>query len=355
MNITRIHHATMVSSDAQRTVDFYTRLLGMRLIKQTVYDNQPEVHQHIYFGNQSAEPGSILSFFVWPDTRRGNEGIGGTHHIALNTKDRESLLRWKRWLTDHDVRVWGPYDRVYFNSIYFNDPDGLILEIATEGPGFTVDEPAESLGQEIKYPPYRALRGMRDEEAIELETWPEPVPSIDKEMALNSLHHISAIGTNGDRILRFYNEILTLPTVKQTVNFDNPDSPHLYVGVDGGVPGSIITYFVYDQGGFRPFRMGTGVTHHFAFEVPDVDALHQWKEQLSRYEIESSDIRDRTYFQAVYFHDPNGHILQLATPGPGFTVDETLEELGSRLQLPAHLESKRDEFEANLPALDPGR
>jgi glyoxalase family protein len=351
MNITRIHHATMVSSDAQQTVDFYTGLLGMRLVKQTVNYDQPESH-HLYFGNQKADPGSLLTFFVWPGTRRGNEGIGGTHHIALTTKNRETQLRWKRWLMDNDVRVWGPYDRVYFHSIYFNDPDGLILEIATEGPGFTADEPLESLGSEIKYPPYHTLRGGRDEEAIELETWPEPVTAINPEMRLELIHHISAIGTNGERILDFYNRIVGMPTIKRTVNFDNPESPHLYVGAPDGAPGSIITYFVYEQGGFRPFRMGTGVTHHFALEVPDVETLRQWKEHLTNHGVESSEIRDRSYFQSVYFHDPNGQILELATTGPGFTVDEAHDELGSRLQLPAHLESQRDEIESNLPSLN---
>jgi glyoxalase family protein len=350
MNIERIHHATMVSSDAQKTVDFYTRVLGMRLVKQTVNYDQPETH-HLYFGNQNADPGSLLTFFVWPGTRRGNEGIGGTHHIAMTTKDRETQLRWKRWLMDNDVRVWGPYDRVYFHSIYFNDPDGLILEIATEGPGFTVDEAPDSLGQEIKYPPYHALRGGRDEEKIELETWPDPMTAVDPEMTLHPIHHISVIGTNGDRILGFYNEIVGLPTVKRTVNFDNPDSPHLYVGADGGQPGSIITYFVYEQGGFRPFRMGTGVTHHFALEVPDVDELQRWKDHLSEHGIDSSDIRDRTYFQSVYFHDPDGQILELATAGPGFTADESIDELGTSLKLPEHLEPKRDEIESNLPVL----
>jgi glyoxalase family protein len=350
LNTTGIHHATMVSGDAQKTVHFYTQLLGFRLVKQTVNFDQPET-RHLYFGDHAATPGSLLTFFVWPETRRGNEGIGGTHHIALATKNEDTLLQWKRWLTDHDVRVWGPYDRVYFNSIYFNDPDGLILEIATLGPGFTVDEPLETLGQELRYPPYHTLRGGRDEEAIELKTWDTPVQKIDTEMNLSSIHHISVIGTNRDRITRFYNEIVELETVKQTVNFDNPESPHLYFGSPGGEVGSIITYFVYDQGGFRPFRMGTGVTHHFALCVPDETSLQDWKQKLEALDIPTSDIRDRTYFKSVYFHDPDGQIIELATEGPGFLVDESENELGRTLQLPPHLESRRDEIESALPDL----
>jgi glyoxalase family protein len=351
MKLPRIHHATMICGDAQRTFDFYTRILGYRLIKQTVNLTQPDT-RHLYFGDEIGTPGNLLTFFVWPGSRPGNEGIGGTHHIALTTKNEETQLRWKRWLTDRDVRVWGPYDRVYFSSIYFNDPDGLILEIATEGPGFTVDEPADQLGSEVKYPPYHTLRGGRDEETIELMNWREPVPFIDQEMELRQIHHVSAIGTKEDRILDLFTNVLGLHTVKRTVNFDNPDSPHIYVGNQAGEPGSIITYFVYDHGGFRPFRMGVGVSHHFALEVPDEAALKQWKQRLTEHEIESSDIRDRKYFKGIYFHDPNGQIIELVTSGPGFTVDESSEELGARLQLPEELEDRRDEIESSLPPLD---
>ena len=353
MDISGIHHATMVSTDAQRTYDFYTGLLGFRLVKQTVNLNQPD-SRHLYFGDHSASPGSLLSYFVWPESRRGNEGIGGAHHVALTTDNTDTQLRWKRWLTDNGVRVWGPYNRVYFTSIYFNDPDGLILEIATRGPGFSVDESADQLGTSVKHPPYHVMAGMRDEESIELETWPDPVQSIDPGMALEPIHHISVIGTKEDRIRSFYNEIVGLQTVKRTVNFDNPDSPHLYFGLGGGAPGTIITYFVYPHGKFRPFRMGTGVTHHLALSVADEDALNAWKEHLSRHDIESSDIRDRTYFKSVYFLDPDGQILELATDGPGFLVDEDLDRLGASLQLPEQLEARRDEIESSLPPLNTG-
>lgn len=350
MQIDRIHHATAISSDAQRTVDFYTSVLGMKLVKQTVNFNQPD-SRHLYFADNAAAPKTLLSFFVWPDARRGNEGIGGTHHIALTTRDTETQLRWKRWLTDNGVRVWGPYNRVYFTSIYFNDPDGLILEIATGGPGFTVDEPLDQLGEELKRPPYYTLRGMRDEEAIELETWSEPVQGIDAEMKLSPIHHISAIGTKEERTSRFYTDVVGLRTVKQTVNFDNPDSPHIYFGNADGQPGSIITYFIFEYRQMRPFRMGTGVTHHIALSVPDENSLEEWRTYLASHDIESSEIRDRKYFKSVYFHDPDGQILELATDGPGFLVDESVETLGSALQLPEHLEPRRDEIASSLPLL----
>ncbi len=350
METTGIHHATIISSDAQRTVDFYTRTLGMRLVKQTVNFNQPDTH-HLYFGDSEATPGTLLSCFVWPDSRRGNEGIGGTHHVALTTRDRDTQLRWKRWLTDNGVRVWGPYDRVYFTSIYFNDPDGLILEIATRGPGFTLDESPDALGSELKYPPYEAMAGGRDEEAIELETWADPVPAIDPEMALQQIHHVTAIGTSAEKTERFFRDVVGLRTVKRTVNFDNPSAPHLYFGRESGEPGTIVTYFAYQHGEFRPFRMGTGVTHHLALRVDDQEELVRWKKHLEQHGVESSEIRDRKYYKGIYLHDPDGQILELATEGPGFLVDEDQEALGTALQLPDYLEDRRDEIESALGSL----
>jgi glyoxalase family protein len=350
MEINGIHHATMVSSNAQRTVDFYSGLLGMRLIKQTVNFDQPDT-RHLYFSDAQLTRGSVLTFFVWPNTRRGNEGIGGTHHIALSTENEEAQLRWKRWLMDNGIRVWGPYNRVYFSSIYFNDPDGLILEIATRGPGFTVDEPADQLGSSVKFPPFETMAGGRDEEAIELSTWSEPVTAIDAEMELTPIHHISAIGTNDARTRGFFNDVLGMRTVKRTVNFDNPKSPHLYLSAGDGDPGTIITYFAYEFGEMRPFRMGTGVTHHFALAVESAEDLGEWKSRLAKENVESSEIRDRKYFKSIYLHDPDGQIIELATAGPGFLIDEDERDLGRRLQLPEHLEPRRDEIESSLEPL----
>lgn len=346
-----IHHITLVSADAARTVDFYTRVLGLRLVKQTVNFDDPGSY-HLYFGDELGRPGSAVTFFEWPGAPKGAPGIGGTHHLALAVADRDGLLRWKRRLTDLGIRVNGPLDRHYFTSIYFNDPDGTILEIATRGPGWTIDEAPDALGQEYREPPAAMIVANRDAARIAAESWPEPVDQIDPAMALSSgIHHITAIGTDIGRTDAFFGELLGLRRVKKTSNFDDPTSAHWYWGVGDGAPGTIITYFERKGERERPARMGAGQTHHFALAVPDEEAQLAWRERLVRAGLAVSPVMDRIYFKSIYTRDPDGHIIELATAGPGFTVDETPADLGTRLQLPPWLEGQRATIAARLKPL----
>ena len=188
---TGFHHATLVCRDAQRTVDFYRDLLGFRLVKRTVNFDRPTTY-HLYFGDPAGSPGSLMTFFEWPDAKRGQYGVGGIHHIAMKTEDDETLLKWKRRLTDSAVPVSGPYNRGWFHSIYFRDPDGQVLEIATAGPGYDLDEPIDQLGRELKMPPQGQLRGHRDETGIAAQTFEEPVLEITPDMTLTTIHHVPA-------------------------------------------------------------------------------------------------------------------------------------------------------------------
>lgn len=344
-----IHHLTAVSSDAPRTVDFYTRILGQRLVKQTV-DFDDHSSYHLYLGDEEPGPG-VVTFFEWKGAARGQYGIGGAHHLAYETSDRQTLLQWKRWLTTNGIPVTGPYDRVYFESIYFVDPDGLILEVATRGPGWTVDESPARIGSEVKPPPVETTAGHRDEAAIAAETWPEPIPAPTPAMRLERLHHITAIGTDAAVTERFYTDLLGMRTVKRTVNFDNPHSPHLYFGVGDGAPGTIITYFAYPHGTMHPARIGAGLTHHFALSVSDDDALTAWRDYLRSRGVAATDVRDRAYFRSISFQDPDGLEVEIATRTPGFTVDESHTELGRSLRLPPWLEPRRSEIIANLKPL----
>src|SRR5436190_4031757 len=349
--IVGLHHITLICTDAQRTVDFYTGVLGLRLVKRTVNFDDPGSY-HLYFGDAVGSPGTAVTFFEWPGAPRGRTGIGGTHHFALRVKDRENQLRWKRRLEDFGLSVVGPYDRRYFSSIYFNDPDGVILEIATEGPGFGVDETLEALGESLIEPSEAMLKGRRDEVAIAAERWPEPVPEILPAMSLRAgMHHISASSSDLGRTAEFLGGVLGLKRVKRTLNYDLPSEEHWYWGDASGGPGTLITYFGADPSRARRSQMGAGLTHHYAFAVAD-DASQEWfRGRLVEHHQAASPVLDRLYFRSVYSRDPDGHIVELATRGPGFLIDEDEAELGSALKLPPWLERDRATIAANLKPL----
>ncbi|MDQ6660374.1 MAG: VOC family protein, partial [Chloroflexota bacterium] len=293
MTISGIHHITIVCSNAQRTVDFYTQVLGMRLVKKTVNFDDPGSY-HLYFGNETGQPGSAITFFEWPGALQGHPGIGGTHHFAMIVNDYDGLLKWKRRLADMGLVVDGPLDRHYFKSIYFNDPDGTILEIATKGPGWTIDETPDSLGIEYREPPPEMLVYNRDVERIRAETWPEPILEITPDMALSQgMHHITAISSDIGRIQAFFGDLLGMRRVKMTSNFDDPKSAHWYWGVGDGRPGTLITYFERDPRKSPQAAMGAGQTHHFALAVPDEETQLLWREKLVKVGLRVSPVMER--------------------------------------------------------------
>ncbi len=352
MSILGLHHITLGCSDARQTVDFYSGVLGLRFVKKTVNFDDPTTY-HLYFGDQRGSPGSAVTFFEWPTARRGYPGIGGTHHFALTVADYDVLLRWKRRLNDLGIQVDGPLDRNYFVSIYFRDPDGTILEIATRDPGFTRDEAPEELGSSFLPPPEEMQIHNRDERRIADTNWPDPVPAIDDGMALqHGMHHITAIGSDISRTHAFFGELLGMRLVKRTSNFDDPDSAHWYWGTGHGEPGTLITYFERDPATRRRAQIGVGQTHHFALAVADEEIQLAFREKILEAGIPISPVMDRVYFKSIYTRDPDGHIVELATVGPGFAVDETPESLGQSLKLPDWLEEGRSEIESALKPID---
>lgn len=354
MTVQGLHHITLVTADAQRNVDFYAGVLGLRLLKQTVNFDDPGAY-HLYYGDAVGSVGSAVTFFEWPRMPRGRPGIGGTHHFALGVADEGGLLKWKRRLTDLGIAVSGPYDRHYFKSIYFNDPDGVIVEIATLGPGFAIDEAADALGQAYLAPPEAMLVANRDEQTITALTWDEPVPSITTDMALqHGMHHISAISSNIERTHEFLHHVLGIQRVKMTSNFDDPTSAHWYWGDTNGRPSTLITYFERDprQARYHYVKMGAGQTHHYALSVPDADTQLAYREKLLSAGYNVSPVMERVYFRSIYTRDPDGHIVELATAGPGFMVDENDDALvGQTLKLPPWLESHRTTIENALTPL----
>ncbi len=334
MSIQGLHHITLICSNAQRTVDFYTRVLGLRLVKKTVNFDDPGSY-HLYFGDSLGSPGTAITFFEWRDAPCGLPGIGGTHHLALQVADYSGLLKWKRRLTELGLKIDVPVDQRYFNSIMFNDPDGVLLEIATLGPGWARDE---------KTP-------IADQARVQSEIWDAPLTEITDDMALNrGMHHITAISSNLERTEAFYSGLLEMPRVKTLTDLDDPRASHWYWGVGAGRPGTLVSYVQRDPRQMTRARFGAGQTHHFALAVADAETQLAWREKLLSAGLRVSPVMDRIYFKSIYTNDPDGHIVELATRGPGFAVDEDATNLGACLKLPPWLERYRDEIE---PTLEP--
>lgn len=345
-----IHHITLVARSPQRTVQFYVQTLGLGFVKKTVNFDRPETY-HLYFGDSVGTPGTLVTFFAWPDAGRGRIGVGSTHHFALTVESEEAQLKWKRRLEDAGVRVSGPYDRVAFKSIYFTDPDGVIVEIATRAPGWAATYNAE----DVFVPPAELQRPARDERAIAANTYGEPVPYISEDMQLHGLHHISAMALDIEQTDQFYQEALSFNLLRKSVNFDSPSMPHWYWGVGDGAPGTIMTYFGMGDLGpqQRPVfgQVGWGTAHHIAFEVATDDGQAYWRDRLQEHGLEVTPILDREYFRSIYFTDPDGHILEIATTEPGFLVDQSADRLGRDLMLPPWLESHREALELDLSTI----
>jgi len=172
---------------------------------------------------------------------------------------------------------------------------------------------------------------------------------ITRDMALShGLHHITAIGSNIERTHAFFGDLLGMRRVKMTSNFDDPNSAHWYWGVGDGHPGTLITYFERDPRKTLRMRMGAGQTHHYAFAVADEETQLVWREKLVKAGLRVSPVMERVYFKSIYTNDPDGHIVELATAGPGFAIDEPVTELGHHLMLPPWLEESRSEIERML-------
>jgi glyoxalase family protein len=326
LETTGFHHITMVATDAQRTLAFYGDLLGLVLVKKTVNFDDPSAY-HLYFGDDGGRPGTILTFFEWPNAGRGHWGVGGVHHLALGVETPEAQLMWKRRLTDAGVKVDGPLDRGYFKSLYFSDPDGQIIEIATAGPGYAIDEPSDELGERMLVPPQERMPEGRDPQAITAATHPVPVPEVTAEMRLQGIHHVSAITDDLARAGDFYEQALGLRLVKQTYNQDDGKTKHFFWAAyqDGIVqPHSAMTLFGWEGSDYHA-RPGAGQTHHVAFRAASVEEQLEWRDHLLGLGLQVSPVMDRSYFESIYFRAPDGLLVEIATDGPGFSFDESIE------------------------------
>jgi glyoxalase family protein len=265
-------------------------------------------------GDAAGSPGTLLAFEARPEERRGRWGVGGVHHVALGTSDEAALLRWKRRLTDRGVAVTGPYDRGWFHSIYFTDPDGQILEIATAGPGYALDEPQDALGEQVIDPSATRLRGARDEAAIAAATHPDPVDDVDDGMALTGIHHVTGITGAIEDADAFYTRALGLRIIKKTVNQDDPSTPHWFWGrYDGGevAPHSAWTLFGWRRSDYTA-RPGVGQLRRMAFRAADAAELDAWREHLAgTLGLEVGHAVSRGAWLSLPFSAPDGQALEV--------------------------------------------
>jgi glyoxalase family protein len=309
MSILGIHHVALVTADGERALDYYTRILGLRLLARD--------GSTLWLGSQEGE--LLASVQERPGAQPGHEGVGGTHHFALLVETRDGLLQWKRWLNEHGIPVNGPLDRHYFESIYHRDPDGQVIEIATRGAGWTRDEAPDAVGTEHRPPPAEMVKGNRDAERIRAETWPQTLPEITDAMRFTRMHHVTVIGDDIERDHAFLNGALGLRRVKRTSNFDQPDSFHWYWGVGAGEPGTVVTYF--ERRGAARVTPGPGQADHYALAVADEAALRAVRDALIAAGHPATEIERGRWFASFRTNDPHGHPVEIATAGRGFDTN----------------------------------
>lgn len=373
MTIAGVNGQTFVARDIAAIEAFYSEHLGLPVVKRTVHHLSPHLPVITFgFPRIAGEPPRTESisyiewnpiFYMMPEggfidpelTRRGvaspragdpkgRWGAGTNHHLALHVPNRNGLLKWKRRLTDLGIHVTGPYNRNYFHAIYFRDPDGAIIEIATSEPGFGVDE--EVLGSGFREQPAENHIGGRSELSVAFETWPHPVPAITEDFALRGFHHITSISSDAERTEKFFVETVGLPLIKKTEYLDAKGGTHYYYSCsDDLAPGSVLTFFGLP--GYAPGRLGCGLAHHFTLRVENEAALADQHARLKRAEVQVSEIQDTLYARQFHFLDPDGHICAVSTPSD-FTRDEEPSALGQKLCLPEDLEAGRIGIERHI-------
>jgi catechol 2,3-dioxygenase-like lactoylglutathione lyase family enzyme len=373
MTINGVNSQTFIASNLARVERFFTEYLGLPVVKRTVHHQDPRlpVLTFGFKGFDGAKPRThSISYVEWSpifymvpeggffdaDTTRvgvtspragdpkGRWGAGTNHHLALHVPDRSGLLKWKRRLNDLGVHVTGPYNRNYFHAIYFRDPDGAIIEIATSEPGFGHDEAV--LGSGYRSQPKENLIGGRDELAVALETWPQPVPEVTDDFALRGFHHITSVSSNAERTEDFFCNVVGLPLIKKTDYLDEKGGTHFYYACDDDLsPGSVLTFLGLP--GYKSGRLGTGLSHHFTLEVENDAALQDQYARLKRAGVTVSLMQDAIYSQQFQFLDPDGHLCAVSTPS-NFSVDEDAATRGRRLCLPEWLETDRTRIERQI-------
>jgi glyoxalase family protein len=306
-----LHHVTAIATDPQRNVDFYTGVLGLRLVKTTVNFDDPGTY-HLYYGDEAGRPSTILTFFPRRDVPRGRQGTGLTTATAFSIPPG-SLGWWQEHLAAHDADVVDPpRDRDTAGQaeevLTFRDPDGLVIDLVAS--------------------PGDARSG-----------W-DGVAAVPAEHAVRGLHSVTLTERELDPTASMLTGLLGMHAEggEDRARFDMGDAPGAVLDVAATTDTA------------EGLQAG-GTVHHVAFRAPDGETQERWRTQLVDAGLEVTAILDRQYFTSIYFREPGGVLFEIATDRPGFDVDEPLLELGRHLRLPPWLEPTREQIEGSLPPL----
>ena len=304
-----IHHVTCIAGDAQENLDFYVALLGMRLVKKSVNQDDPGTY-HLFYADRVGTPGTDLTFFPWPNMGPGRLGVGLTVEVSFAVPPG-SLDYWQERFQKSGVQFDMPDSRFGEMTLPFKDPHGLQLALVE-----TDDERQFVPWENSPVLPEHQLRGMH---AVRL--WERQLATT--EIVLTQLMGFAPLGTE--------------------------DGWQRY-GVEGGGSGKLIEIKELPED--RRGEWGTGTVHHVAWRVKDSDEQMTLREAIARAGLRPTPQIDRFWFKSVYYKEPGGVLFELATDGPGFDRDEDMEHLGEQLILPPWLEPQRSGIETALPSLE---
>jgi glyoxalase family protein len=304
-----LHHVTAIAGDPQRNVDFYLKALGLRLVKTTVNFDDPGTY-HLYYGDGSGRPGSLLTFFPWREAPLGQHGTGQATTTAFSVPE-PAIGWWKSHLTGLGIEVSQIVNRDNEDILTFRDPDGLEIALVAHSQG----DPRDPWDHGF-VPPEHAIRGLH---SVTL--------SVNREEA-----------TAGMLV-----DDLGLQQISEDRN------RFRFAAGEGGA-GALVDVLVTPDAPRGLVAVGT--VHHVAWRAPDEPTQAEWRDELLDRGVGVTEIMDRQYFRSIYFREPGGTLLEVATDEPGFAIDEPLLELGRALKLPPWLEPRRDEIKAMLPKLN---
>jgi len=299
MNLEGIHHITAITSDAQDNVDFYAGVMGLRLVKKTVNQDQPTVY-HLFYADEKGSAGSDLTFFEFPGVPDGVAGAGDVHRVVWRVASEDAFDFWGKRLGENGIEARRDGD-----GLVFADPEGLEHEL---------------LVAEV------------DDEPLIADH-----PEVPKEVALRGFHAARAYSAAPEAS----SELL------KALEFEQAGDGWEARGEERG------GLYIYDDPPAERSVQGAGSVHHIAW-ASTLDDHEQWRERARSAGAQPTPVIDRFYFKSIYFREPSGVLFEIATLGPGFTVDEPLESLGEKLSLPPDFEHMRPEVEPNLrPVVNP--